>query len=41
MWKVRLTVEAQRQFGKLPKPVQRDCMAILDDLAESGANLGR
>jgi mRNA-degrading endonuclease RelE of RelBE toxin-antitoxin system len=37
MWKVRLTTEAQRQFTKLPKPVQRECASVLLDLRESGA----
>lgn len=37
MWTVRLRPDAERQFGRLPKAVQRDCMSLLDELAESGS----
>jgi len=36
MWKVRLTTQAQRQFTKLPKAIQRECASLLLDLRESG-----
>jgi mRNA-degrading endonuclease RelE of RelBE toxin-antitoxin system len=40
MWKVTLTAEAQRQFARLPKSIQRDCASELLDLRETGTTWG-